>query len=631
MKSSYGRTKKLRQDTKSYRDCFSLAIYSHHLLGQTKPVYFYNLEAMLKVWLSTSDNAQRLENFHNTPINPGVYDSPKNAEIYQQLSITSPDPVILLAIFCDEVTPFGSLYAKSSAYKLFNFYVIVILPGPKQRKLEQVFPICLILSADITELGLEQVTEKIAQMFTDLISHGFEFNGRRYQARVIYVVGDNLGQNQLAGLTLSWRSGKSCRFCHYRMSGLQNVNRAADLCTGEERTSLEYEETIEKALNNEQLSYGFTNMPSFHTIPYLPKNTSSFTLDVDHDFYIGCALHWMGFIINKIVFELNWLSPSTMIAAWKRIKFVKEDSRNRPYMKFDTAKKTVKLCSKVSQIKCLIHCFSIVLYPFIRDTKHLLWKFYLILLHLSRLLRTNRHTDNSLVKLEEYINSALNIRIALTKKPDGQFDPTVRSKDHNLTHYPTTIRRNGPLSLQSSSLGEQFHQICKQCYGNSRCSKHLLTTLQRRMDSKILSRTKKDSLECKSVALKKLTNLDQMSTCFYELCNDPSSWVKSFTRNGYHFGLGTLVGIPRRDNEFEPRFFLISGIIKQGPNFQLAQRNVEIIGMDHLGLFQLKPSANRPRRRNWSESLVPIPYYQLHNGQNNISVFSLKDFNLHRK
>ena len=151
------------------------------------------------------------------------------------------------------------------------------------------------------------------------------------------------------------------------------------------------------------------------------------------------------------------------------------------------------------------------------------------------------------------------------------------------------------------------------------------------MDSKILSRTKNDSLECKSVALKKLTNLDQMTTCFYELCNDPSSWIKNFTRNGHHFGLGTLVGVPRRDNEFEPRYFLISGIIKQGPNFQLAQRNVEIIGMDHLGLFQLKPSANRPRRRNWSESLVPIPYYQLHNGENNISVFSLKDFNLHRK
>ena len=70
-------------------------------------------------------------------------------------------------------------------------------------------------------------------MFTDLISHGFEFNGRRYQARVIYMIGDNFGQNQLAGLTLSWRSGKSCRFCHYRMSGLPNVNRAADLCTGD--------------------------------------------------------------------------------------------------------------------------------------------------------------------------------------------------------------------------------------------------------------------------------------------------------------------------------------------------------------------------------------------------------------
>ena len=63
----------LRKETQSYRDCFQLAIHSNSLLGQTKQDFFYNIETTLKIGRSTSDNGQRLENFHNTPTNPGVY------------------------------------------------------------------------------------------------------------------------------------------------------------------------------------------------------------------------------------------------------------------------------------------------------------------------------------------------------------------------------------------------------------------------------------------------------------------------------------------------------------------------------------------------------------------------------
>ena len=65
------------------------------------------------------------------------------------------------------------MYGKSSTYKLFNFYVIVILPGPKQRKMDQVLPLCLILSAQISELGLEQVMQKIAENIATVVSNGF--------------------------------------------------------------------------------------------------------------------------------------------------------------------------------------------------------------------------------------------------------------------------------------------------------------------------------------------------------------------------------------------------------------------------------------------------------------------------
>ena len=61
--------------------------------------------------------------------------------------------------------------------------------------------------------------------------------------------------------------------------------------------------------------------------------------------------------------------------------------------------------------------------------------------------------------MEEAIINTLTLRMRLTKTADGQYDPKRKYKQHNLSHYPSAIRLAGPLSLQSSSLCEQFQQF----------------------------------------------------------------------------------------------------------------------------------------------------------------------------
>ena len=76
------------------------------------------------------------------------------------------------------------------------------------------------------------------------------------------------------------------------------------------------------------------------------------------------------------------------------------------------------------------------------------WNFFGLIVHLSRLLRTNRHTETPLDPLQPYIKATLDARIIFPRKPDGHFQPTVRYKEHNLQF--------APLISQTSSLGEQF-------------------------------------------------------------------------------------------------------------------------------------------------------------------------------
>ena len=214
------------------------------------------------------------------------------------------------------------------------------------------------------------------------------WKGRRLQVRVMYIIGDNLSQNQLCGLTRSWSHGKCCRFCHYLMADLATANTAASLSTAAIRTPQEYMEVIRAEANDDILPHGFTSVPVLHNIPYIHPNTNIYCLDLDHDFFLGCAVTWITIIVNRIVFDLQWISPMSLRNRWKRFKFRREDCRNRAYFKFDYGKKEIKICNKVAHTRHLILMFSTVLYSKVENPVHPVWQFYLKVLHLTRLLLT---------------------------------------------------------------------------------------------------------------------------------------------------------------------------------------------------------------------------------------------------
>ena len=457
--TSYGRGKHQKQLAIEYRESVTLPIRNDILLDENVKVYFYKLSSILTLWLKSKDNCNRLKEFHQKPITAGQFNSIKNSKIFRDIPFHSGEPVIPLGLYCDEVLPLQALYARNANYKLYNFYTCILLEGPNQRKLEQVFPLCLLYTKDVGEVGLKVITEAIVSRLTDVVSNGITFNGEHYQVRFFYVIGDNLSQNQLSGLTRSWTCGKSCRYCHFRMADLATPNSVQDMAPAAPRTSAEYIDVIAAEANDEILPHGFTHVPALHRIPYFPMNTTTFSLDLHHDFFLGCAVTWMTIITNRIVFDLQWISASSMKTLWKRFKFRGHDTKNRPYFKFDMAKKTVRICNKVAHVRAFILLFSTVLYPVIGNTADPVWVFYLQVLYLTRLLLTLNHTNDTLEDMEEAIINTLKLRMRLTKTADGQYDPKRKYKQHNLSHYPSAIRLAGPLSLQSSSLCEQFQQF----------------------------------------------------------------------------------------------------------------------------------------------------------------------------
>ena len=588
LKSSYGRQKKLKAKTKKYRQCINMTIGDDPFVPDRIPVHFYNVSAMLKLFLRSKDNWERVQQFNTKQTTPGIYNSVKSSQVFQQLSLQPDEPVILLAIACDEVQPLGSLYAKNNKYKLYNFYLIVILEGTNQRKLEQVFPLALIYSQDVGQIGIENITEQIAEQFRELLQDGIIWKGHHLQVRVIYVIGDNLSQNQLSGITRSWSHGKSCRFCHYIMADLNNANSADDLYSDAHRTSEEYMEVIAASSNNDILPHGFTNVPVLHKIPYFYMNTTTFAPDLDHDYFLGCCVTWMTIIVHRIVFDLQWVSPSTLVTLWKRFKFRREDAKNRAYFKIDIVKKEVKLCNKVAHIRNLILLFSTVLYSKVQNPQEPVWQFYLKVAHLTRLLLTRNHIDSSLDQMERFIKATLNARMNLTRTPTGEYDPKIKYKEHNLTHYVAAIRWAGPLSLQSSSLCEAFHQFVKRSFGNSRCTKDLVKTTLKRIDAKLLSRANENLQIQKVSRLRKEAGLDREAVAFYRQYNLASRLRSCVTELGT-LAINGVVGCPGAP---DGRFFRVVGLVVTNGNIRILADSLSLRPLEDHGLFEVRTIPN---------------------------------------
>ena len=109
------------------------------------------------------------------------------------------------------------------------------------------------------------------------------------------------------------------------MADLATANTAANMSSADIRTSQEYLEVIIAGNNNDIFPYGFTSVPALHKIPYMHLNTTIYCVDLDHDFFLGCAVTWMTTIVNVIVFQLQWISPMSLKLLLKRCHSHRDD------------------------------------------------------------------------------------------------------------------------------------------------------------------------------------------------------------------------------------------------------------------------------------------------------------------
>lgn len=350
------------------------------------------------------------------------------------------DIVLPLFIYYDDFESGNPLGSHAGIHKIGAVYFsIACLPPKYESHLENILLALLFHASDIKEFGetlvFSKLVEEINVLQTDGIIVDFGSEIKRIYFCVALFLGDNLGLNTILGFQQSFTATSFCRFCKISRPETQR------LCH-EVSDSLRNKENYIEDLNMGNPSItGIKFSPFINNIKYFHV-TENYCIDIAHDIYEGVGVFIMGYILYQFVFVDKFFDLDTLN---ENIAFFNFNSNHNkpPLISSEQLKKKI-LKMSASEMKCFI-LNSGLLFGYIIPVGNDYWNLYILLRKILHII-LSKYVDVSTIPMElsQLINdlnsSFLNLS-SLTLKP----------KFHFLTHYPSIMRKIGPL-LQTCTL-----------------------------------------------------------------------------------------------------------------------------------------------------------------------------------
>ncbi|XP_052128324.1 uncharacterized protein LOC127750511 [Frankliniella occidentalis] len=262
------------------------------------------------------------------------------------------------------------------------------------------------------------------------------------------LLGDNMGLNSVGGFAESFSAGYYCRFCktHKTVANTQSVENAESL-----RTKENYEEDL--AVNNVELTgvkknCALNSLPSFHI-------TENYSVDIFHDFNEGICHYVLIHVLKHCTKapypggDPRYFSLGLLNHRMEFFKFGPCDSNKFPLLSDETCKRK-KLKMSGSETLLFVKMFGILIGDKVPHEDEF-WKLYLKLRELLDIVLSpslSCHQSASFKVLVEEFNT---MYTEVT-------NDTLKSKFHNLVHYPRILDESGPVSLTSTKHFERKHR-----------------------------------------------------------------------------------------------------------------------------------------------------------------------------
>lgn len=353
-------------------------------------------------------------------------------------------------LYQDDVEINNPLGSKRGVHKISAFYLSFPLLNIYQvSKLENILVGCLIKSSDIKHGSTSNYSSLITEIRT-LEEEGININvdGNDINIHLVLAAftGDNLGLNSVLGFSKSFSANYYCRICSAHKSVMQKS------CV--ENTELFRNETNymnHVSLNNVSET-GVNEMCIFNQLPNF-NVLNNVAVDCMHDLLEGICHVEVGKILNNLIFVKEYFSLPFLNTIKKSFNYGRTEKSNLTIDITSDNLKYNRFKMSASEMYSFLHYLPLLVGEFVPN-KDPVWQFLLMLLELFDYVFKTEFSDSNISYLRKLIKKHHEEYLKL-------FKTKLTPKHHIITHYPTIIKKLGPLKALWTMRCEGKHKELK--------------------------------------------------------------------------------------------------------------------------------------------------------------------------
>lgn len=395
----------------------------------------------------TLENTERLSKCPT-----GSYENLINGEIWKRKiehfegKLTIPF-VLFFDDFCID-NPLGSHAKEQSVCGVY--YTFPTIPKNQISKLNNIFVAGFFKTKDISSHGNFFSIKPFINQIKNLETLGIEIEvgSKIYQIHFIlaFVVGDNLGLNTYLGFSPSFNSNFYCRACKRNKSQMQSDIK-------------EYENSLRNIenyitdviINNEKLTgikenCVFNEIDSFHV-------TYNFYFDIMHDLFEGvCKYDLTKILVNYIetskYFTLDILNYRKQMFDYGETEI---GNISPPFVLSTLKRDNLKMTAR--ETMTFVNYLPLMIGDLIPEGDKL-WDLLIVLIKIVDIVLLPHINEINIKNLEYLVSKHNSLYMKLFNEP-------LKPKFHFLLHYPTAIRKCGPLRHLWCMRFESLHKLNK--------------------------------------------------------------------------------------------------------------------------------------------------------------------------
>lgn len=548
-----------------------------------KCVYVPVLETLRTMF----NNQEILHAFQQAKENKGFYEDICDGEYVQTNRLFSLDKNALqLQLYYDDFETANPLLgSKKGIHKLGCIYFILRnLPPKFNSVLMNIQLLLLFHTADIKKYGFDVILKPLVDDLKCLERDGVltAVCENPLKGSIVQITGDNLALHGLFGFVESFSATYCCRFCLADRDEMQSIF-SEDHPGIVFRSKEVHSQHCSTLKDNTGLSsvFGVKRACLFNTLEYY-HTCDNFAVDIMYDILEGVAQYELKIVhqhlVNSKTITLNDLCERILAFNYGYMEI-----KNRPTaLKMDDGK---DLGLNASQTWCLLRNTPLIFGDLFDDTDSV-WHLLLLLLQIVYIVFSPRVTEGMIIFLKHLISD--HHSLFKTTFPSKRLIP----KHHFLVHYPSCIRKIGPILHVWCMRFEAKHNFFKRSVKNF---KNVTKTMVNAHQSHMAFNWEKfdfERFEQGPVHIERVSNLEgcEVICQFLKLSSHfeahTTSWVKYFGTE-YRIGLFVCCGLQSDMPVFKK---IINVVLKDGSAYLVLCEVVTLGFHEHFSAFCIEES-----------------------------------------